>query len=1191
MRKKIISLIMIMFISFLSTNNVKAADNLNIYITENEAQGIDSSGKYMPILKATLYYNVGSEYIKINESAYITNSDYYKAIYGGDKKYFINPFDTSNTKANVSSCTTINNLNTRKDKLLENFENLIKQNFNESKINIDSEFKQSNLKNSIPESKISFISAEYKKIQNEYKDVQEQIKKYKTSDDYKKCEIAKITKVLNESMRTNTDLETKYRSISNPSVNANYYKIANLLSVMVCTGKSSCNYSDELVAYGQMIKNYILMVEPGYMLGSMFRSVCDNNITAGTGEICTSGGLSSSRYGGIKSFIFPRIKYTETLSTTDRLTCVNTDKNNEAEYSSKINQSSVSYPTIIKNTDEFSKFISEYNKEISSYGLRDGNNYICNTFCKKTIKFSFPGNVGDLIVRGTFFEWPTTEKSDKNIYPISITYEKACEVTGIPKTKKFKRKGSCPDGTTPSAYGCISKTTTELVDKVCPTGWGYNPLTGYCETPAYNWPTPSSDTKNPCPSNYIIGNGGDNCYATKESQFKCKKGEKVCEDVKFKSGTAKKCRCQVTECSKKKSSTTSYYYNGSYFGSLCGNAGGTLVDPKYDRVTGRSYPCGTDSTGKAAGTSNCCRFTSITTSDKCVNDTHYSEPECKKSGYTATKAPLGKKKYADDVQYYCSATKPQAPPTGEYVCGDKQVSYYDLEGNLKCVDESNFTNSSLSYNGDDYVFITIPTCGQGTVDYGNGQCIKIYNKIPGGTDCPTGYKVTSNGECELDCDINDLSKGGVEVSNTLYDNLRISGGTKNELKQKVLNPVDAKEEKNTDIVKVTEKVENNKKTVTTTVKYSLNEYINRYFNRVTNAVTDTNPGGVDIVDRGKGVISTSMLDQVAIDGIFKKYPLTLTITKKEGGKSYCNPDGTFEEKVACLVNANPNDKKTTDYTCYYKLKPEVGGGNNCNRYNNNGKVEVSEEKIQECIATGKDRNACIKELCPDPPNSNICTGDYKADTKFTIDKDGNKVGYTIQTCNNKICSFELTCHDNNKNVSAGARVIVLSNMELDPNYIDYSSSKMNEKNIKKAISKTTVCLSSKTSFAVFRQVSLNNPFPNRKPKSNWSSEVLREAKLTKARGASGDKLYQKDPIISITLSPNDIKKIKEYNIEHKDYSDFTLNCAVDDSYCLANAFRDYMKANNIKITYSNSNCNLTTSSTLEDFNKCYNSTN
>ena len=129
--------------------------------------------------------------------------------------------------------------------------------------------------------------------------------------------------------------------------------------------------------------------------------------------------------------------------------------------------------------------------------------------------------------------------------------------------------------------------------------------------------------------------------------------------------------------------------------------------------------------------------------------------------------------------------------------------------------------------------------------------------------------------------------------------------------------------------------------------------------------------------------------------------------------------------------------------------------------------------------------------------------------------------------------------------------------------------------------------------ALFRVIDLSHPFPgisgaDRKPGFNWDNEDLIKEKITNARDVEGIKLYQKEPLMTITLTPSDVKKIRDYN-KNKSYSDFNLKCSNNIANCVSK-FLHTKETIDLNIKY-NSSCNLSVTSSKELFDKCYNSNN
>ena len=103
----------------------------------------------------------------------------------------------------------------------------------------------------------------------------------------------------------------------------------------------------------------------------------------------------------------------------------------------------------------------------------------------------------------------------------------------------------------------------------------------------------------------------------------------------------------------------------------------------------------------------------------------------------------------------------------------------------------------------------------------------------------------------------------------------------------------------------------------------------------------------------------------------------------------------------------------------------------------------------------------------------------------------------------------------------------------------------------------------------FRTISLNNPFPSRDassrlPGSNWlGADNYVRTYINHNRGVNGSEVYNKEPIYTITLTPSQMIKIREYNKKHN-YSDLDLNCVGENNTsCLSTFLRTTIDKKNI----------------------------
>lgn len=280
--------------------------------------------------------------------------------------------------------------------------------------------------------------------------------------------------------------------------------------------------------------------------------------------------------------------------------------------------------------------------------------------------------------------------------------------------------------------------------------------------------------------------------------------------------------------------------------------------------------------------------------------------------------------------------------------------------------------------------------------------------------------------------------------------------------------------------------------------------------------------------------------------------------------------------------------------------------------------------LTECLSKGKPYSLCEQQYCPRPVCvdedcyncSKNCRWDevLKTETALAYKKvcdDGENCGY-----------IKMSCPAGNENMlnadSCVKGVLGVSNIQNA-----LTQGIINENDVKRAFAacESQVCPYSGGRI-VYRQIDINDPFPgkehkgtsietsmsnnnqNRKsrtPGENWDSTKLIDLKILNARGAKGYDLYNKDPLYIIELTPDTIKKIREYNKNNK-YDDFKLTCT--NKGATANCISDFLHKQGtianlnpsdfIKTSYANKNSvsacyNMDYSE--NSFNKCYNENN
>ena len=130
-------------------------------------------------------------------------------------------------------------------------------------------------------------------------------------------------------------------------------------------------------------------------------------------------------------------------------------------------------------------------------------------------------------------------------------------------------------------------------------------------------------------------------------------------------------------------------------------------------------------------------------------------------------------------------------------------------------------------------------------------------------------------------------------------------------------------------------------------------------------------------------------------------------------------------------------------------------------------------------------------------------------------------------------------------------------------------------NRKKACTVTTTIESGSATNKQFRVISLSNPFPardgtSRLPGENWlnSSENNVYDYIENNRNVSEEKIYQQEPLYTITLDTQAMVRIREYNKSHN-YSQYDITCETGTGrMCISDFLRNTKYINNLEGTCS-----------------------
>ena len=510
----------------------------------------------------------------------------------------------------------------------------------------------------------------------------------------------------------------------------------------------------------------------------------------------------------------------------------------------------------------------------------------------------------------------------------------------------------------------------------------------------------------------------------------------------------------------------------------------------------------------------------------------------------------------------------------------------------------------------------------------DGECLLISTKPNATSNCPEGYIKNGNtciNPCTSEVKEKYLSRMKEKLKNPKFEAYLKVNDSDRKINDK-LEIYNIGTVKEINISRNNNELKEFKLEVTYNVK--MNENINRFYNKLTNDVSDINKSGY--YNRGEGVISLKRtIKTFGLNNTINNYRLEINNFKNVGtdttfdnllnsnayvcqyritDKSNCKcPIGTKNEgnsvyNISAYINEkNPKvESSNTDVTnscielqeqyCNYDIEQEY-----CKK-DDGEKVDITDCIKNKNTTYEEAYNICEKEKCN--PSNNYCTKNCTY-----IDKKINNTVYTIQKCNNntEICGFYLHCIDEK---------------ETSQSYLDLVSQRVNTKNIVITLRNglyngnidgvinniessirsldSNICGIKKNSKAVYREIDLENPFPGksgeiRESGYNWKSEQIINEIITDNRGATTNQIYNKEPIYTITLTPQIINKIREYN-KNNTYEEL-LKC--NDNVCIS----DFIHGNDnslksMGILSGISNCTtLNASSSSSAFNSCYNENN
>lgn len=309
---------------------------------------------------------------------------------------------------------------------------------------------------------------------------------------------------------------------------------------------------------------------------------------------------------------------------------------------------------------------------------------------------------------------------------------------------------------------------------------------------------------------------------------------------------------------------------------------------------------------------------------------------------------------------------------------------------------------------------------------------------------------------------------------------------------------------------------------------------------------------------------------------------------------YCKKNNANVDITDCVKSKMKTNTLQSSIT---SCNMEMCSINSCYSY-----TEKKTVSIEECLEDGISKYSCMKKYgCL----GEKCTGDCSTNTYKT-----NNIVYETKRCNGKYCGFEAYCNETTKKTSLQTEICIKEQLNTN-DILDSLNNGMTVGELETAIRncKEQICASNEK--ILFRIIDLENPFPGndnasnksnfslkgtrgRLPGYNWNGQNVVKKEILKARGVEGKKLYSKQPLLTITLTPSDIRKIRDYN-KNNSYNNFNLNCSNEENTagCISNFLHSSTSYINggLKIGGIQKCRQLNGSSKLEDFNACYNSNN
>ena len=200
------------------------------------------------------------------------------------------------------------------------------------------------------------------------------------------------------------------------------------------TDANNLNPYDDLLGVGSKAQ-YIYNTSSDVGISSQTEDKCEDLDAEQFGDMTYGCGY---KIIDINKYIIPAKCYMENgiKAKNGGLKCINYDENNNEEYSTKFIETSCQ-----------GKSESQKLEILENYGKLTVGVNACGMYCTEVAEASFPGNILNPILQGSYFAWPTRYDDITGKYPMSVKTKLVCHTIGTEtKTIASVYQRTCPIG-------------------------------------------------------------------------------------------------------------------------------------------------------------------------------------------------------------------------------------------------------------------------------------------------------------------------------------------------------------------------------------------------------------------------------------------------------------------------------------------------------------------------------------------------------------------------------------------------------------------------------------------------------------------------------------------------------------------------------------------------------------------------